>query len=436
MKIKRQFLLASVLILSLSMILSACGTKNEESSLNLDIQKKTITGASDRDQISTYAVLEDGTVIGEGLCDDEVKTWTDIVSVAASPSGNALYGLKSNGTVVCTESGHHECEKWTDIVDISAWGHVVGLRSNGTVVATGGDTSRECNVRKWNNIVAISAGVLHTVGLKSDGTVIATGDNWRGACEVQDWTDIVAIAAGWGITVGLKSDGTVVSTMETQLIQDWASVKSWTDIVSISVYLDQTAGLRSDGTVVATKLNAEQTALLQECTDTAAIFMVGERRLICLKSDGMVEEPIAVEPDEDELDCIRNRWDIMWPTNARVSRSFLYQEGIEPVWDEEIPGDGELTFYVTVINEENTKAKTIRTYKLHTTGDKDVGTALAEMNQLTYGHMTNRGPLILSVLGTWPTTELPAWTFYNKGVPAYEWATKVEDGEHYIFRLT
>ena len=53
--------------------------------------------------------------------------------------------------------------------------HTVGLKSDGTVVAVGRNDYNQCNVSKWNNIVAIAAGDRHTVGLKSDGTVVAVG---------------------------------------------------------------------------------------------------------------------------------------------------------------------------------------------------------------------------------------------------------------------
>ena len=71
--------------------------------------------------------------------------------------------------------------------------------------------SGQCDVGKWSNIVAVSAGNFHTVGLKQDGKVVAVGLNEDGQCDVEKWENIVAIAAGDYCTVGLKKDGTVVS---------------------------------------------------------------------------------------------------------------------------------------------------------------------------------------------------------------------------------
>ncbi len=124
-------------------------------------------------------------------------------------------GLKSDGTVVAVGENHdNQCDvsKWNNIVAIAAgYDYTVGLKSDGTVVAVGKNSYNQCDVSKWNNIVAIAAGDFHTVGLKSDGTVVAVGDNHHNQCNVSNWNNIVAIAAGDYHTVGLKSDGTVVA---------------------------------------------------------------------------------------------------------------------------------------------------------------------------------------------------------------------------------
>ena len=49
------------------------------------------------------------------------------------------------------------------------------------------------------------------MGLKSDGTAVAVGDNSSGQCDVGAWTDIIQVACGDSHTVGLKSNGTVVA---------------------------------------------------------------------------------------------------------------------------------------------------------------------------------------------------------------------------------
>ena len=82
----------------------------------------------------------------------------------------------------------------------AGYNHSVGLRSDGTVVATGLNSSGQCDVTEWNNIIAISAGGKHTVGLRYDGTVIAVGSNEFGQCNVSDWRNVVWISAGYSFT--------------------------------------------------------------------------------------------------------------------------------------------------------------------------------------------------------------------------------------------
>ena len=90
-------------------------------------------------------------------------------------------------------------------------GHTVALRQDHTVVAVGDNSSGQCNVEEWEDIIAISAGANHTVGLRQDGTVVTTQDkNSDSYKEISSWNDIVAISAGYHFTLGLQSDGTIV----------------------------------------------------------------------------------------------------------------------------------------------------------------------------------------------------------------------------------
>ena len=72
--------------------------------------------------------------------------------------------------------------------------------------------SAECDVSKWKNMIAISAGNNYVIGVTADGTVKATGNNDYGQCDVTSWTDVIAVSAGTYHTVGLKKDGTVIAT--------------------------------------------------------------------------------------------------------------------------------------------------------------------------------------------------------------------------------
>ena len=54
-------------------------------------------------------------------------------------------------------------------------------------MVVGSNDKGQCDVSKWKDIVAVSAGGEYTVGLKSDGTVVAAGKNDRGQCDVAGW---------------------------------------------------------------------------------------------------------------------------------------------------------------------------------------------------------------------------------------------------------
>ena len=253
---------------------------------------------------NTVGLKSDGTVVAVGsntYGECNVSDWTDIVAISAG----FLYtvGLKSDGTVVAVgRNGFDEfnVSDLTDIVAISAGvGYIVGLKSDGTVVTAGKVPyirseyeiqqtilgSDWSPLRRWTDIVAISAGSRHTVGLKEDGTVVAVGYNDDGQCNVEEWTDIVAISAGEHHTVGLKSDGTVVAVGSNTYGE--CNVSDWTDIVAISAGKNYTAGLKSDGTVAAVGYNDDGQCNVEEWTDIVAIS-AGEHHTVGLKSDGTV----------------------------------------------------------------------------------------------------------------------------------------------------
>ena len=163
--------------------------------------------------------------------------------------------------------------------------HTVALKTDGTLLVSGKNLnldgkeyeSGQCDVKEWNNIVAIAAGDCHTVGLKNDGTVVATGLNTSGQCEVSDWRDIVCIAAGEKYTAGLKADGTVLCTG--RIVK---SAEKWNDITAIAGGTYFLAGLTADGTTVTT--GGHTMAAGKNVVAIAA----GENHDARLKSDGTI----------------------------------------------------------------------------------------------------------------------------------------------------
>ncbi|MDY3905677.1 MAG: TIR domain-containing protein, partial [Lawsonibacter sp.] len=245
-----------------------------------------------------------------------------VAGKSLSCSDSSTVGLKSDGTVVAVGNnkyGGRDVRRWTDIVAVSAGEyHIVGLKSDGTVVAVGDNTHGKCDVRGWTDIVAICAGSHYTVGLKSDGTVVAVGDNTHGKCDVlRSWTDIVSISASALHTVGLKSNGTVVTVGANDKGQ--CNVSDWTDIVAISAGTWHTVGLKSDDTVVAVGWNKRGQCNVSDWTDIVAIS-AGEEHTVGLRSDGTV---VAVG-DDGLGQCNVSGWRNI----VAISAGFLHTAGL------------------------------------------------------------------------------------------------------------
>ena len=243
--------------------------------------------------------------------------WDEIAVRATISAGDYhTVGLKADGTVVAVGSNSsHQCDisDWTDIVAISAGGyHTVGLKADGTVVAVGDNQYGQCEVGDWTNIVAISAGYCHTVGLKADGTVVAVGENGDGRCDISDWTNIVAISAGSSYTVSLKADGTVVAVGYNQDGQ--CDVSGWTDIVAISAGIAHTVGLKADGTVVAVGDNRDGQCDVSGWTDIVA-SAGGCDYTVGLKADGTA---VAVG-ENDYGECNVGGWTNIAAISAGLS---------------------------------------------------------------------------------------------------------------------
>ena len=242
-----------------------------------------------------------------GVAKDILKR-NDIISIAVSngfTSEHAI-GLCADGTVVAVgDDDHGQCDVkyWNDIVAIDTCEYMtVGLKKDGTVVATGYEKKSagytydagQCKeVSNWRDIVAIAVNARMVAGVKSDGTVVLAGFYPK---SVLDWTDIVAIDVGSWHIVGLKADGTVVAETLTLSFASGNTygqygqcdgIENWTDIVAISAEGNCTIGLKSNGTVVATGENAYGQCNVSGWKNIVAISTSGNHT-IALKADGTV----------------------------------------------------------------------------------------------------------------------------------------------------
>lgn len=214
-------------------------------------------------------------------------------------------GLKSDGTVITVGDNHDgQCDvkSWNDIVAITAGKkHTVGVKSDGTVVAVGNNGYNEVRDCDWTDITAVAAGEHHIVGLRSDGTVVAVGYNKFNQCDVSNWSGIVAIAAGNNHTVGLKSDGTVVAEGHNRTAQ--CDVSEWRDIIAIAAGINHTVGLKSDGTVVAVGNSSWGQCAVSGWFDIVSIA-AGKIHTVGLRADGTV---VAIG-DKENNKCEVNIW--------------------------------------------------------------------------------------------------------------------------------
>lgn len=210
--------------------------------------------------------------------------------------------------------------------------HIIALRSDGTVVASGSNTSGQCNVSGWSNIVEVAAGYTFSVGLRSDGTVVMAGSaesnlvsssalaQWRnvvhisahGCCvvgvdsagrllleggeserftrfsvpdSIASRSDIVAVSAGNEHILVLFADGTAAAFGNNST--GACNVETWRDIVEICAGAGGSVGLRADGTVVYTGVDDHGQSDYNRLSNIAAICTKGWH-LVYITKDGIV----------------------------------------------------------------------------------------------------------------------------------------------------
>jgi len=221
------------------------------------------------------------------------------------------------GTAGYTSKKRCDVKTWQDIIAVDASSHTVGLKADGTVVATGPNGKKQCNVSLWKDIVAVSAGEEQTVGLKSDGTVVAVGNHANNRLNISAWKDIIAIDTCSETTYGLKSDGTVVAAGSNSLGQ--ANISDWENITAISAGGRHVVGLKSDGTVVAAGGNSFGECDVEGWTDIVAVA-AGNQFTVGLKSDGTV---VATGNNKDGQCDVEN-----WTDIAAVSAGMFHTVGV------------------------------------------------------------------------------------------------------------
>lgn len=172
-------------------------------------------------QHSDYLLL-DGSVKALGYNDNgksKLRRLHNIKSIAAGSFFTC--GLTHDGTVQSTaiESMNPTLPGISDAVAIAAGhSHSLGLRADGTVVATGDNSSGQCNVNNWHDIIAISGGVRHSAAIMRGRIAVATkytGDPEcnGGQCDIENWNhNIAQISAGATHTFAVNEKGDILAT--------------------------------------------------------------------------------------------------------------------------------------------------------------------------------------------------------------------------------
>ena len=219
----------------------------------------------------------------------EARDWISPMQRLLAAGGDHTLGVQENGMVVATGAhywGQCDVRAWENIIAVAAGSEFsIGLRSDGSVLATGRNNYQQCDVEEWKGVIAIATGSIHTVGLLSDGSVVATGAGIREQSNVSAWKRIIAIDAGNAHTVGLREDGTVVAIGHNS--DGRCNVEDWRDIVAVAAGNSHTLGLRTDGLVVATGANREGQCDAEWWSDIIAVS-AGGKHSVGLRADGTV----------------------------------------------------------------------------------------------------------------------------------------------------
>lgn len=239
------------------------------------------------------------------------RTYAQTMGMVAAGYIHSL-GLRADGTTLSAGHdlyGQRKVASWENVVYIAAGKTVsIGVKADGTLVLAGSltDQTALATAQAWSNVFMADAGADHIVALLNDGTVLAAGDNSSGQCDVSAWNDIVSIACGDAFTVGLKADGTVVATSGAP-----GAVSAWTDIKKLAAGgASSVAGITSEGKLVATTTITG----LESYTDLVDVG-ADDCGVACVRADGTVVSALTAETTYDP-DYAYGEVDLATITNA------------------------------------------------------------------------------------------------------------------------
>jgi alpha-tubulin suppressor-like RCC1 family protein len=284
----------SIVSLSLTAVLAACGGSNSVSGVSIAVAKVALNESQTTDLQAT--------VLGAGSFKTDVTWAVEPIGVGllSSDVGNGVsYQAPAStfGQVVriTATSVQDPSQKKAVLLSINPIKNSIGvsthslaIKADGTLLSWGSDTNGQLGndlaleqkptpvtVNGASSIVAVSAGIRHSLALKSDGTLLSWGDDSDGQLgddlnkankalpvAVSGATGIVAISAGGFHSLALKSNGTLLSwgnDSNGQLGDDDSLtsksipviVSGATGIVAIAAGGNFSLALKSDGTLLS-----------------------------------------------------------------------------------------------------------------------------------------------------------------------------------------
>ncbi len=278
-------------------------------------------------------------------------------------SGGIRYSaaIFKNGTVKAVgDNNKKQCEvkKFNNIISVDAGGCLtIGLKKNGKIQVAGTydegfsiDTSK----KKWNEekFIDVAAGERFVVGLTKNGTVVGDGHNDDNQISFKGWgkEKFIAIDAGWRFTVGLTENKELkFSGLYGDQLKDFKKHKDeWKDVVNISAAggdttskkrgSGHTVGLKSDGTVVV--VGGDKKWKQYDVKEWRNIIKVvaGDWYTVGLKNNGQVlitgkNESGTKYIETDKLEQINKKADVVDIAAGYGQTIFLHKDGSVSAFD-------------------------------------------------------------------------------------------------------
>ncbi len=175
---------------------------------------------------------------------------TSVIKVVAGNGFGAVLTSDGNvtilGNIMDSNNGGSNL-KWSRIVDIAAGdNHLIALNDSGKVFAIGDNTSGQCDVDDFKNVVKIYATEKGSIVEGKDGKLSYTGI-LLGSSQLKNYESPIDIASSDNYLVIVNSDKSVTCISR---YGDDIQTNKWRNVVDVACGNNFVAALRSDGTLL------------------------------------------------------------------------------------------------------------------------------------------------------------------------------------------